>query len=56
MAICYDKLYNLMIDKNVTYASLGVYVNDKVGFYSMLIMWDKDELYLDNPNYTWEFR
>lgn len=48
--------YNLMIDKNVTYASLGVYVNDKVGFYSMLIMWDKDELYLDNPNYTWEFR
>lgn len=45
--------YSLMIDKNVTYASLGVYVNDSLGFYSMLIMWDRDELYLDNPNYTW---
>lgn len=48
--------YNLMIDKNVKYASLGVYVNEDVGFYTMLIMWDKDELYLDNPNYTWECR
>ena len=46
--------YALIINKNVKYVSLGMYVDAELGLYSMLIMWDKDELYLNNPNYTWD--
>ena len=46
--------YALLIHKDVKYVSLGMYVDAELGLYSMLIMWDKDELYLNNPNYTWD--
>lgn len=45
--------YDLIIDKDAKYVSLGTYVNSETGAYLCLIMWTKDELYLDNPNYTW---
>lgn len=48
--------YALMIDKDAKYVSLGMYLHPETGLYSMLIMFDKDELYLDNPNYTWHGR
>ncbi len=48
--------YSLLIDKYREYCSLGVYVGDDGSVYACLIICDKDELYLDNPNYTWQFR
>ncbi|MBE7002297.1 MAG: CAP domain-containing protein [Ruminococcaceae bacterium] len=48
--------YAAMIDKDRKYISLGVYVSEATGTHSALVMWNKDELYLDNPNYTWECR
>ncbi len=48
--------YAWLIDKDMRYFSLGVYISEEYGTHSSLVMWNKDELYLDNPNYTWVYR
>lgn len=48
--------YSWMIDKDMVYFSLGVHVSEATGVHAALVMWKTDELYLDNPNYTWEYR
>ena len=48
--------YAAMINKDVKYISLAVNVSEATGAHSALVMWHKDELYLDNPNYTWDCR
>ena len=48
--------YAAMINKDVKYISLAVNVSEATGAHSALVMWHKDELYLDNPNYTWDYR